>query len=322
MFSIFKTQQPISIFAFFLFFIVIKIPFIFLTNIPIAPLQNLWDLKFNCSTGYLLNFLIAQVCLLVQALWLNYLFHKADYHESNSMFPAVFFALLSAVLPTFNVLSVYLLMNFILLLLMQTFLSITTTENAKVECYNVGFLGGILLLLNINYIPFILCLFLMLYAVKSFRINDYFLLLFGILTPIYLGLGISYVAEISLNADIFSWSNFYFLRIHYDILNCISLITVVVFLLFSFISLRGILFSVGFKRRKNFNMLVYFLIGIVLSVLWSGSLDETTFSLLFIPASIFLALFMLRIRKRKLGEVLSVIFVVTIFIVNIVRIFK
>lgn len=69
-------------------------------------------------------------------------------------------------------------------------------------------------------------------------------------------------------------------------------------------------------------MLIFFFVGIVLLILFSGNLDVTVFSLLFIPVSIFLTLFMLRIRKKRLGEILNAIFVIVIFVTNIVRLFK
>ena len=69
-------------------------------------------------------------------------------------------------------------------------------------------------------------------------------------------------------------------------------------------------------------MLIFHFVGMVLVILLSGHLDETVFALLFIPVSIFLSLFMLRIRKKRLGEILNAIFVIVIFVTNIVRIFK
>ena len=115
---------------------------------------------------------------------------------------------------------------------------------------------------------------------------------------------------------------FHFQTIYKSIPDFINLLLTGVYLLFSFISMRGIMYSTGFKRRKNLNMLIFYFVGMVLVILLSGHLDETVFALLFIPVSIFLSLFMLRIRKKRLGEILNAIFVIVIFVTNIVRIFK
>jgi hypothetical protein len=69
-------------------------------------------------------------------------------------------------------------------------------------------------------------------------------------------------------------------------------------------------------------MLAFFFMGLSVVVFFSGNLDEAAFSLLFIPISIFLTLFMLRIRKKKLGEILNAIFVSAIFIVNMIRVLR
>ena len=49
---------------------------------------------------------------------------------------------------------------------------------------------------------------------------------------------------------------------------------------------------------------------------------SVVFSYLILPVSIFLTLLMLRIRKKRLGEILNAIFVLVIFVTNIVRIIK
>jgi energy-converting hydrogenase Eha subunit C len=274
------------------------------------------------ADSFILNVLLAQVCLLLQAIWFNYLFHKADYHEGSSMIPALYYALVTSLISQFNTFSIYTLLLFILLGLFQVFLLITIKESAKIECFNAGFLAGLLVVFNIHFIVFVPFLFLILYAIKPFRFNEYLMLLFGIIFPIYIAAGISYILNIEINANIFSLANYSVFHFHNNIFNAISFLLTAAYILFSFISLRGIMYSTGFKRRKNLNMLIFFFIGMVITITFSGHLDETVFSILFIPVSTFLTLFMLRIRKKRLGEILNVIFVLVTFITNIVRIFK
>lgn len=324
MLSYFKSQQPATVLAFLLFFIIVKIPFFFADNIvSISDVHNLWNsVGLLLSGNFFLNFLLAQICLFLQAIWFNYLFHKADYHEGNTMIPAIYFALVTSLIPQFNAFSIYVFIVFILLGLVQTFLIITIKENAKLECFNAGFLTGFLVIFNIHFIIFIPFLFLILYAIKPFRFNEYLMLLFGILFPVYMSAGICYILDFPINGNLFSAANYYFFRLHKNIFNTINFILTASYVLFSFVSLRGIMYSTGFKRRKNLNMLIFFFVGMITTIIFSGNLDETVFSLLFIPVSIFLTLFMLRIRKKRLGEILNAIFVIVIFVTNIVRIFK
>ena len=324
MLSYFKSQQPQTVVVFILTFFVLKIPFLIASaQVPVTGIQYFWgSVGLLLSKSFLLNFILAQLCIFVQAIWFNYLFHEADYHEGSSMIPALYFTLATSLIPQFNELSIYLLIGFVLLLMLQTFLSITVKESTKLECFNTGILGGLLCIINLHFILFIPFLFLILYAIKPFRFNEYLMLFFGILFPVYLALAISYLCDFLININAVSPLLFHFTQLYNNIPDYINLLMTVIYLLFSFISLRGIMYSTGFKRRKNLNMLIFFFVGMVFTILFSGDLDETVFSLLLIPVSIFLSLFMLRIRKKRLGEILNAIFVLTILIVNIVRIFK
>lgn len=324
MLAYFKSQQPAAIFAFFLVFLLLKIPF-FLTHsiVPVLDVQNLWgSIGLFVSGNFYLNFFIAQLCLLAQAIWFNYLFHKADYHESNTMIPALYFAILTSLLPVFNECSIYIIINFILLLLFHTFISISIKESSKLECFNIGVIGGVLLIINIQFVFFIPFLFFIIYTIKPFRLNEYLILFFGIACPIYFALAISYLFDLLITIDSIRFLPIELIGFKKHIADDINLISTVIYLVFSFVSLRGILYSTGFKRRKNLKMLVLLFIGLVVIVFFNHNLDNTAFTLLSIPVAVFLTLFMLRIRKRRLGEILNAIFVALIMIVNIVRIFK
>ena len=324
MLSFFKSQQPITVLTFIFFFICIKIPFAFSgATVTIIDVKNLWgSIGLLLSGNFFLNFIVAQLCLLGQAIWFNYLFHKSDYHEGSSMIPALYFTLVTSLIPEFNVFSIYVILLFLLLMLFQTFLLITVKENTRLECFNAGVLGGILVLINLQFVVLVPFLFLILYAIKPFRINEYLMLLFGILFPVYIAMSVSYVFDLFMSINNFTINLFDFSQLFRSIPNAINFILTGIYLLFSFVSLRGIMYSTGFKRRKNLNMLIFLFIGLVATIMFSGNLDETVFSLLFIPVSIFLTLFMLRIRKKRLGEILNVIFVSVIFVTNIVRLFK
>jgi len=110
-------------------------------------------------------------------------------------------------------------------------------------------------------------------------------------------------------------------RFERNIFNFIVFVLTAIYMIMSFVSLRGIMYSTGFKRRKNVNMLIFFFIGTTITIVSSSNLDETTLSFLFIPVSIFLALFMLRLRNKKWTEIFNAIFVLVTFITNLVRVF-
>ena len=321
MLSFFRTPQPATILALIVLFVVCKIPFLLHGNFyPVAAMHTWWgDAGLLLTNNWGINFFIAQLCLLTQAFWFNYLFQRADYHEGNSMIPAVYFIFLSSLFPVFNQLSIYTIAGFILLAVFHLLLRITVRDSVKQECFNIGIAGGILLLLDIHFIFFTIGLFFMLYALKPFRFHEYLLLLFGLLFPLYMAAGISYLLDISITTKAFSISHFGIVQFSRNTPDAAAGILLAAYLLFAFISLRGILYSTGFKRRKNLNMLIFFFISITVTIVTEEEGNTVLLQHLFIPLSVFLALLMLRIRKKKIGEILNVIFVTAILTINIIR---
>jgi hypothetical protein len=322
--SYFKSQQPAAIVLFILLFGMLKLSF--LPGQPvldIVPAEGGW---FRAGSFFAdsprASFFAAQVCLLAQAVWFNYLFHKADFHESNTMLPAVYFSMVTSVLPVFNFFSIYHLLIFLFLLLFRVLLQINSMESASAESYNAGFITGLLILLMPGMVLFLPFLFVILYILKSFRISEFILLLAGVGTPLYLAAGIGYLFDLNWHPSIYWSALFYPFEPVSNLYDTILLLVSATYLLFSFISLRGILFSVGFKRRKNVNMIVWLFLGLALVAAGNGKMGLPVLALLCLPVGTFLALLILRARRKKVPEILHTVFVLTIFIINILRLVR
>ncbi len=324
MISYFKSQQPTTVIVFLLFFLLVKIPSLFSgAHYPIYPLVNLWGrIGIFFPDSSILSLSIGQACLLMQAIWFNYLFNKADYNEVNSFVPAIYFTLITSLLPAFGVFSIFTIIGFLLLAIFHTLLLITMKENNKLECFNLGVLAGVLILLDAHFVFLLPSLVVILYILSPFKFNHFVLLFFGVLLPGYTAVSLSYITDTGLDFGALSVFRFYLFQPKASMLNIAALSVTVSYLLFSFVSLRGIMFSAGIRRRKNVNMLILLLLGISAVILFNHRQNEAVLSYLFIPVSIFLTLLMLRIRKKRLGEILNAIFVLVIFVTNIVRIFK
>ena len=320
--SYFKKQQPATILALVIFFLLLKLPFLIKGSFfPVQAVFNLWgNVGIILGGSFYLNFFIAQLFLVVQIVIFNLLFRAAGYHESTGVLPSVYYMLLSSLHPAFNQFTIYTVTVSVLLWMFYVLLQITVKESARIECFNLGFIGGILVSIDTHTIVMLPFLFLMLYALKPFRLEEYLLLFFGILCPFYLVLSIGYIVgwkASPISLEVFQW-----FRFDNDSYNKILFAGVGVYLFFSILAMQGINFSAGFKRRKNVNMLAFFFLGITIVVALSGAYGEPALSLLFIPVSIFLTLLMLRIRKIRLAEFLNLIFVIAIFTINILRVIK
>lgn len=322
MLSLLQSKQPTTIALVIILFVVLKLPFAFYPLPYIAPLSSLFGLiGVFLKEHFLFSFILAQVALISQAFWFNILFSYADYHERFSFVPAFYFILVSSLIPEFNFLSIYTIITFILLALFHTALVINLRKSAKLEAFNLGVLGGLLAILDIHFVLLVPFLFLMLYVLKPFRIQEFLLLLFGWLLPFYFYISFAYLFDIHINIVAFSFQHFEFFRFERKILSNINFILTAILVLFSFISLRGILQSTGFKRKKNVSMLIAFFLGLLLMLIFSGRHAVAISQVLFIPISIFLSLLMLRIRKKKLGEIFNAVYIALILTVNLLRIY-
>lgn len=319
----FLHSKQISTIAFLLLlFAVLKLPFVFYSFPTIQPLSTLFG-----QTGALLgdfpffSFMIAQVCIILQAFWFNYLFTEADFHERFSFVPALYYGLVSSLLPVFNFFSIYTITAFLLLALFHNALIINLRKSAKMEAFNLGVLGGVLVVLDIHFLFFLPFLFLMLYVLKPFRFKEFMLLLFGWVMPLYFYFSIAYLFDVHINLSAFTLKHFSLFKFDRDIFSSINLIATSLLVLFSFISLRGIMYSTGFKRKKNVSMLIVLLISMTLILVFSGRHAPDLLQVLFIPISILLSLLMLRIRKKRLGEIFNAVYIALILAVNLLRIF-
>lgn len=77
-----------------------------------------------------------------------------------------------------------------------------------------------------------------------------------------------------------------------------------------------------FQKTKKCKYADSVFIGLVITLTFARNADESILSILFIPVSVFLTLFMLRIRKKRLGEILNIIFITVTIVTNIVKFFK
>lgn len=321
MLSFFKSQQPVAIVFFIILFGILKLTFFIGPPDAARAMMGgswMWSAQLFLNLAAI-SCLMAQACLFMLAAWFNYLFHQADYHESNTMLPAVYFTLVTSTLPVFNYFNEFHLLLFLFLWLFRVLLQINSLESAKAESFNAGFVYGAIILLMPGVVLFLPFLFIILYILKSFRFHEFVLLLLGVITPIYLAAGVGYLLGYTWDPSVYRIGIFYPFDIQLDVFDRIILVLTGLYLIFSFVSLRGILFSVGFKRRKNVNMTIWFFLGMVAVVLGNARLGMPVLALLWLPVSIFLTLLILRVRRKKAPEILHTVFLLTIFIINILR---
>ena len=102
-----------------------------------------------------------------------------------SFTPALAFVLLSALLPVFNQISAALLSCNFFIWIFYSACRLYNAPNAKTSIYNIGLITGISIILYYAMMPLAIIVLLSFLIIRSFRANELFILLFGLLTPFY-----------------------------------------------------------------------------------------------------------------------------------------
>jgi hypothetical protein len=315
-----KSRSFSSVFFLIIFFILIKIPFFLWYDFDTITQQTIFEnLRIFQFHSKEISFALAQLLILFQAIWLNNLFQKSDFHNSNGIIPAYIFIIISSTVSSYNFFNQYHLINLLLLLIYNIFLSIFHQESAKNQAFNLGFTFGLCTTIFPNAIVFLPFILLIFYNLKRFVLKEIILIIIGFTFVWFLVFAFIYLLEI----DITNPFNFYFYKLNFIHQNNFYLILPIaisiLYLGFSFISLRGIMQATSVKRKKSVGLIIYFLIGLAILIAFSSFYLIHSYTLIFVPITIFISLLMLRIRKPKIAETLNLIFALTIFIIHVIQ---
>lgn len=187
MVSFFKEKSPISIFLLIVLIIALHAHS---AAVPVNVIVQQGD-------GYLyyllapfknvpqaLSFLYG-IILFVTALLVNFVFNQVRLFTKSGYTGALAFVLLSALLPEWNNIFTALIIQIPLIWIFYFTSRIYNAPQARSLIFNTGFLAGATMLLYYAAFPLVVILFISLAIMRPFRINEWFVLLLGIITPIY-----------------------------------------------------------------------------------------------------------------------------------------
>ena len=249
-------------------------------------------------------FIIAQIINIAQAIWINFLFSESTFVRVKTIIPAYLFILLSSTVISYNFINIYHLIFTVLLGLYQIFLKISFKEQARTDIFNVGVLFGFLIILFPNSILITPILMLIIYLLKPLKLREIFLVLIGILCIPYFYFAIMYLMEIKL---VFPF-NFY---IYLPSIFNIDFSTKIILLLIAISSIISIWGMIGIKQstenrvKRNVDMLYLLSIGLFLVIIFSTYYFPDTTLLIFLSSTLFLSIFLHRIKNQRVAEILN-----------------
>lgn len=127
--------------------------------------------------------IFAMALLLLQAIYINYLVIEHRLAEETSLFPGLFYILISSALPEFLYLSPSLLANTFLIIALGEIFSIYKKADCADRIFNIGFWVGIAALFYSSYLVFVVLGFVGLNSFRAFKFRERLMVIIGLLTP-------------------------------------------------------------------------------------------------------------------------------------------
>ena len=135
------------------------------------------------------------ILIFLTALQLNFVINDLKMLRKESYTVAAAFLLLSSLLPAFNQISTALLACNLLIWIMHGTCRLYNAPNPRPAIYNLGLLTGIAFILYYPLLPAVIIVLFGLVLMRSFRLNEWFVLIFGLLTPLYFLVAILFLKD-------------------------------------------------------------------------------------------------------------------------------
>lgn len=254
--------------------------------------------------GWLPDF-IALLLVLLQALLLNVLSARFRVSKEVTMFPGVFYILLMSTLPSFLHLSPVLMGNTFLIAAISSLFNAYKKSSVAGSIFNVGFWIGIASLFYFSNFAFLLLAIFGLATLRNIRINEVFMIIVGVITPLFLTGTIFYLLDDLSNFYQTTFINSFGFWSFEWVNHWSNYVPVVLFglLILTVLGSGNIYFQKqSIRSQKNIQVLYYFIIISLLTVLIQKGVRLEQLLLLTIPLSLMLPLNFLDFRKREIGS--------------------
>lgn len=320
MLALFRTNQFISN-VLLLFYVLVLRGMVFF--VPSKEISNsrpgiLSNVVYDCvgMSGWLPD-LIALFLVLGQALLINIIVAKYRMARSVSLYPGVFYILITSAFPDFLHLSPVLMANTFVIFAVYELYDTYKKYSAAGELYNIGLWIGFGVLFYYSTLVFLIAAMVGFTIVRSFKLKEMLMLLLGVLSSFWL-LGVLYFFTghyegVFWEQAIYNSMGSLQLNGNYSIVNYVQLSVFGALLLISLISYNHYSHKVSVRAHKNLDILYWFLAASVISLLIQGGIGMDHLLILAVPLSILFSMTMLYLNSR-LAEAIHFLLVVGILL--------
>lgn len=200
MVGVFRQKYSVNIVTLFFLGILLKLPvFLF----PKPALENTQDgfaykkliealQPFSAAFPAVYS-TIAFLLLFITAMVLTSFINSQRLMKSSNYLPGMAYLLLSSLVPGFNVLSSQLVASLFYLIIFIQIFKTYNQQVSKAAIYNAGLILGLATTIFFPSIFFLLWVFIALALLRPFKLNEWLLLLLGVLTPYYFAVALIYL---------------------------------------------------------------------------------------------------------------------------------
>lgn len=255
------------------------------------------------------NVLIAASLLIIQALIFNRIINTYNLLGKPTFLPALLYITTCSLFTPFLLLSPTLICNFLILWMIQRFLSVYKRDEVSSVMFDLGMIVAFGTLIYFPFIAMLPALWISLIIFRPFNWREWFAGVTGFIT-IFFFLAVFYYWNDSLDKFYQIWlplASKFPTNLHINFYDFLVLIPVTLILILGFFQLQKNFFRSVVQLRKSFQLLFFlFLIGLV-SFYLKEDLRLYHFLLCAPPAAVLMAYYFLHSNTRWIYESLYVI---------------
>lgn len=321
MIAIFKNKSAINFVWLLLLIILLHSNQLFQSQnvITLEPKGLLNKIVFTFLNNWppLILFIFYVLIILTQAIRLNILMQELKMFTKPGYFVALSYILFTALLAPWSKISAALIINFFIIWLLAKVFRLYNNNKPKTILFNVGLISSISILLYHPSVILILIIIVSLLTIRPFRINELFVLIIGIVTPIYfLTIALYFFNSISNLSSYLPYWQFLLPNIQLTSTFYLNIGWIVLLLLIGLYYWQQNNLRMLIQARKNWAVLFLFLLLSLIAVLFSNHAQLTTLILSAIPVSCFIANGFIYAKGNLVPSVLFWLVVLTIVLVN------
>ena len=306
MLKLFKNQQPVTLILLVIILLMTRLPFVFVQNFKSD--NNYLNIELNPLS---LSILLIMLVVFIQAVWLNYIFSNSHFLSEKTVIPALVWILVTGLNPNFMVIGFPIISATLIIIMMQIIFNYQSNIIQIQQCFQLGVLLGLLILMQpvlIFAIPFFIVL---IYNMNTQGVREYLIFLLSIALTFFWAWSFVYLTDQSLHWISRFKYNFGLPYFPMNWVEGVKWIVISLYILGGFFSLFTLMSSASAKRKKNVRSLILLILSLGVSCLLTTHWDFSNIIIFIVPSSFLISIVLLIIHKIKYAELVFGIFALT-----------